>query len=56
VTISFSRSTLLYGLRSVTAIWDENRYGPGGNVKVKVKFSLFLTKHHAMKMYWRVEV
>jgi hypothetical protein len=26
------------------------------NVKVKVKLSLCLTKHHAMKMYWGVEV
>jgi len=25
-------------------------------VKVKVKLSLYLTKHHAMKTYWRVEV
>jgi hypothetical protein len=25
-------------------------------VKVKVKVSLCLTKHHAMKMYWGVEV
>jgi hypothetical protein len=25
-------------------------------VKVKVKFSLCLTKHHAMKAYWGVEV
>jgi hypothetical protein len=25
-------------------------------VKVKVKFSLCLTKHHAMKTYWGVEV
>jgi hypothetical protein len=24
--------------------------------KVKVKLSLCLTKHHAMKPYWRVEV
>jgi hypothetical protein len=25
-------------------------------VRVKVKLSLYLTKHHAMKTYWRVEV
>jgi hypothetical protein len=25
-------------------------------VKVKVKLSLCLTKHHAMKKYWEVEV
>jgi hypothetical protein len=24
--------------------------------EVKVKFTLCLTKHHAMKTYWRVEV
>jgi hypothetical protein len=24
--------------------------------KVKIKFSLCLTKHHAMKTYWGVEV
>jgi hypothetical protein len=28
----------------------------GVNVKVKVKLSLCLTKHHAMKTYWGVEV
>jgi hypothetical protein len=27
-----------------------------GKVKVKVKLSLFLTKHHAMKTYWGVGV
>jgi len=25
-------------------------------IKVKVKLSLCLTKHHAIKMYWGVEV
>jgi len=25
-------------------------------VKIKIKLSLSLTKHHAMKVYWRVEV
>jgi hypothetical protein len=27
-----------------------------GKVKAKVKLSLCLTKHHAMKTYWGVEV
>jgi hypothetical protein len=26
------------------------------NLKDMVKFSLYLTKHHAMKTYWGVEV
>jgi hypothetical protein len=34
-----------------------NMYLPYGiEVKVKVKLSLCLTKHHTMKTYWGVEV
>jgi hypothetical protein len=29
---------------------------PEIKVKMKVKLSLFLTKHHAMKTYWGAEV
>jgi hypothetical protein len=32
------------------------RKGLGSKVNVKVKVSLFLTKHHAMKTYWGMEV
>jgi hypothetical protein len=27
-----------------------------GRIRIKVKLSLCLTKHHAMKTYWGVEV
>jgi hypothetical protein len=34
--------------------WSENQKGKNhlGEYKVKVKLSLCLTKHHAMKTYW----
>jgi len=50
----------VYPKVSGLATWSENCkwYSslPLGAVKVKVKLSLYLTKHHDLKTDWKVEV
>jgi uncharacterized protein (DUF362 family) len=48
--------TQLELLTSWTSVLLEKLKVTDLKVKVKVKLSLCLTKHHAMKTYWRMEV
>jgi hypothetical protein len=51
VTINFPRKTVYHGV-TTTVEQHATDHAPHRAVKVKVKLSLCLPKHHAMKTYW----